>query len=103
MYTELRKLYSGNSVILPAAGAIGGMAAGAYLGNKAQAKIEGQLAKRKFNPNKEADKLDAKSDEMKKVIDKLRSDKSYMKRLDKAIKDRESHYIRRLRRIGMSH
>jgi Ribonuclease G/E len=71
---------------------LAGLASGAYLGNRIQGKIEGYRAMKNYNPSKEAEKLDISSEKIRKNINDLKSNKEYLRRLDKAIKEREKKY-----------
>lgn len=85
------KRFSKSPVITAGLG-VAGLASGAYLGNKIQGKLEGYRAKMNYNPSKEAEKLDISSEKIRKNINDLKNNKEYLRRLDKAIKEREKKY-----------
>lgn len=73
-------------------GAVTGLAGGAYLGNRIQAQYDYMRAKRKFDPEKTAEKEEKYAEEQESLAKKLRSDKDYMKRFKEAKKAQDKVY-----------
>ena len=61
-------------------GFVGGMATGAYLGQKAHKKLAGYKAYMKYNPEKEISKIEQDLAREEEEVKKLRSNEDYMKR-----------------------
>ena len=61
-------------------GLLGGMTAGAYLGQKAHKKLAGHRAYMNYNPENEISKIERELNKDEEEVNKLRSNEDYMKR-----------------------